>query len=675
MSALPPLASEVLRLLLLGPFQHEDDLAFHLHSRPARVAGTLHRLAEQHLIAALRPGFLGYPRRLWYLTPAGIRLLAGNPPPGELARFARAWRVDLAGLAGYIPRLPVIVTVQGMLKPALDAIHDALEATYAPRSYQEVTWYWVRDYRTTVRRAAHQYALHADGVVVYQATLDHPHAGTVPTLPVVRAVWMVLDPDVGTVVAILKRLEAFYRFRQQQERAGIAAVPPLWIVVPSAYRASLYRRAARHLERRLQVPSLPGIIQIAPPPAHGCWPLSCLRLRPPLPSGDRAWTRLDTGEESTLWACLVDPFPPTAIPPRILPFLPRTPVEGEETAMRATRRFAFAPLETRFQKARRAAGPLDTAQDLLRLARRQLAVLDLLATHPYIALDDLRTILDLSTVNALRVNYLSRLTQLDLVQLTRVPSAKLGPLNRDTSASATLCAALTERGWQLMSALYQLPKTRLSETKDAALLREHLITHGAHAMGVNRFFAWLIYAARSQRDGLHRLLWWETGDACIRRSANPATGEPISIRPDGIAEYAWGNRRVRLWLEWDMATMRLPQMAEKFRNYAAYAASQAYRDERPRTLPMVLVVVPTDHRERAISALLHTLVAQGHLAPNGPLTLRTTTFPLLAEHGPLAAIWWSQLPQALTASPRKLTFLEEVRPLPSPLPHVEALAP
>ena len=138
------------------------------------------------------------------------------------------------------------------------------------------------------------------------------------------------------------------------------------------------------------------------------------------------------------------------------------------------------------------------------------------------------------------------------------------------------------------------------------------------------------------------------------------------IRPDGIGEYAWGNRRVRLWLEWDMATMGRAQMREKFCHYAAYAWSKSYWEERPRSLPLLLIVVPTAAREAWIGEVVQELIQEGVLAPKGCLAIRTTTFALLAAHGPLALIWRPLLPRPDRAGhPPRATVLDGIRPLPA----------
>ncbi len=681
MTLLPPLgvtARAVLHLLLVGPLQHERDLAF-LLDRPARgLQRTIRKLLDQGLVGSVTPACIGQPRRLLYLTHLGMACLAGTTPPAATDWVARRWRGTVRSLAQLVLRLPTSVTIQELLPPLVQAAQAAIAQQYAPAGYQQ-QWWWVRAYHTTLRHDHTTRQVRADGVFHYESTLQQPHLTGVPDGQRVQyAIWMLLDPGVGTVAAIMPRLEGLYRFRHYLRAQGITAFPPVWIVTRSAYRASVWRRAARRIERHWNDDPLPGIIQIAPPTTTSCWPLNALAAAHPVPLETSAWTSLATGERGGLRNLFASPLPQAALPPQIRPAWPPDSASAVPTPPTPVARPRQERLEERLARAAAqlpdpTRAPVGMARTLLDLTRRQLYLLDLIAAHPLIALADLALFMECGSTHSLQVNYLHPLARAHLITTVKVPCARLTPLapSEASGVAEARCVTVTEAGWHLLSAIYQIPHTRLASTTDTAFLRTHAATHGAHAVGVYRFFAWLSLAARLQDATLHRLLWWETGAACLRRLAPlPGQSEPCIIRPDGVGEYAWGTRRVRFWLEWDMATMARSEMEQKFRHYASYAASRTYWDEQPHSLPMLLVVVPSARREAVIAEVVNDLVANHVLTPQGCLNIRSTSFALLARDGPLAAIWWSHLPQPATppalptAPPPPLPFVAGVRPLP-----------
>jgi hypothetical protein len=84
-----------------------------------------------------------------------------------------------------------------------------------------------------------------------------------------------------------------------------------------------------------------------------------------------------------------------------------------------------------------------------------------------------------------------------------------------------------------------------------------------HTAGIYSFFANLIQAAR--REPEQALCWWETGPVCERRYR---VGEQwYNLRPDALAEYRAGQKRMRFWLEWDRGTMNVRDLTIKFTSY------------------------------------------------------------------------------------------------------------
>ncbi len=102
---------------------------------------------------------------------------------------------------------------------------------------------------------------------------------------------------------------------------------------------------------------------------------------------------------------------------------------------------------------------------------------------------------------------------------------------------------------------------------------------------------------------------------------------------------------MRFWLEWDRGTMNVRDLSIKFTSYAHYVATREWARESAR-LPRLLCIAPDIAQERRIQR-----VAQARLAPTTALAVWTTTEVLLNEHGPLASIWLSGMPQGNQAAP------------------------
>ncbi|SRR6266566_7482869 len=115
----------------------------------------------------------------------------------------------------------------------------------------------------------------------------------------------------------------------------------------------------------------------------------------------------------------------------------------------------------------------------------------------------------------------------------------------------------------------------------------------------------------------YRLLWWETGAACERRYRDHDHWH--NLRPDALAEYQAGERRVRFWLEWDCGTMDSRDLADKCRTYAQYVTSSEWFKQEA-TLPLLLVVTPEPGQEKRIGR-----VATATLTDRRGLIIRTTT--------------------------------------------------
>ena len=125
----------------------------------------------------------------------------------------------------------------------------------------------------------------------------------------------------------------------------------------------------------------------------------------------------------------------------------------------------------------------------------------------------------------------------------------------------------------------------------------------------------------------------ETGAVCERRYL--VNKQWYNLRPDALADYRVGQKRMRFWLELDRGTMNARDLAVKFTSYVHYIALREWAREDTR-LPRLLCVAQERRMQR---------VAQARLASPPGLVLWTTTDVLLNEHDPLSPIWLQGMPQ------------------------------
>jgi len=92
-----------------------------------------------------------------------------------------------------------------------------------------------------------------------------------------------------------------------------------------------------------------------------------------------------------------------------------------------------------------------------------------------------------------------------------------------------------------------------------------LLRQFEHTVGVNRFFVRLIADAKVY--GAQVVRWFSASEA-TQRFAN--VGQTHWLRPDGAADVHLEGKLYRVYLEWDRGTMRLPEIREKFGQYAQY---------------------------------------------------------------------------------------------------------
>ena len=110
------------------------------------------------------------------------------------------------------------------------------------------------------------------------------------------------------------------------------------------------------------------------------------------------------------------------------------------------------------------------------------------------------------------------------------------------------------------------------------------------------------------------------------------------LRPDGAGDVHLQGKERRFYLEWDRGTVRLPELAEKLRVYAAYCADRCRAGCPDSALPRLLVVTSGPSRENAIWNVLQALSADRSSASSRVFTTLDT---LLERLGVLGQIWRS----------------------------------
>jgi hypothetical protein len=110
------------------------------------------------------------------------------------------------------------------------------------------------------------------------------------------------------------------------------------------------------------------------------------------------------------------------------------------------------------------------------------------------------------------------------------------------------------------------------------------------------------------------------------------------LRPDGALDI-WlpaQKRTQRIYLEWDMGTMRGADTDEKCWTYAAYYASLVRSNRDYLSLPLVILVVSSPGREGTVWKALERAL---HQVGDPPSRFFTSQASLTDEFGPWGKIW------------------------------------
>jgi hypothetical protein len=186
---------------------------------------------------------------------------------------------------------------------------------------------------------------------------------------------------------------------------------------------------------------------------------------------------------------------------------------------------------------------------------------------------------------------------------------------------------LTESGIRVVAVMLRKPRSQIKWMPRNAWHESNGLL--AHQLGINRFFVSLAEASLSHPGhGLHR---W-TPESYVRL-------RDAWIKHDGFGRYLHPGGAVELYLEFDRATEHRRQLQRKLYGYVV--VSQRWTEEGHDYFPNLLVVVPTDKRERhfelALADELATLEVPKKKAVDLPFFM--TSDEQLEDQGVLGRVW------------------------------------
>ncbi len=375
-----------------------------------------------------------------------------------------------------------------------------------------------------------------------------------------------------------KRVSAWYAFREGDHAWGRDDIPPVLVVCAGEAEADQWVRAVLAACDRRQTSPLPVFIAHVIPtlfesPLGPVWRRPegttrarlCERLtwRSAVPAVAGRDTALSLDEEAE------------AIPSRGLPL--------REWAVRAVETLAAA-----------GSGVERLAALALATAPGEKRALEWLGHHPLLSTEELAVALGVWEPLAARL--LERLDRYGLARFTQKAV--------EGEATPTRRHYLTSLGLKLLAARDGVPPRRYARygvvaastpKKQGGGRLQTLLRQLDHTVGVNRFFVRLI--ADGAKDGPRLIRWLSASEAAQRFTYGEVTHW---LRPDGAGDISWRGEVRRFYLEWDRGTVKLPDLMEKCRLYAAYYASLARRQVDDRSLPYVLAVTTSPLRENIL---------------------------------------------------------------------------
>jgi DNA-binding MarR family transcriptional regulator len=620
-----PLADRLLFWLLKHPCQRVSDLSFVFQVHVSTICRQLKMLVKQALIESVTSTIASphRPESLYYLTTKGIERIADLVEGVDPVTLAQMWQANENDLLHLLPRLHSSIPLQETVQRL---IADAPHLLAYPGGYPAaIRWHWQRDYIHTFERKTKQLSCRADGAVVFRRRPlqqgmqeDNTEAW--------YCLFLLVDSGFHgseDLRLIRKRLEQMLLWRESSERWPFyRAFPPLLVLTPTIHQRDLWIHCAQEAAAHLRVAPLHGACAMQDEGSP--WQFS--------------WKSLDSSGVTSLQS-LISPIVPQAIPPGLL--APK-PMKLEALAKRGKEgcKVVIGDFERRSKLLKTNETILKTTVDFallsLHLCYRHMDLLKQIYASPLIAPRELAALLRIETETQRR--YLYDLRHMNCIEMIATPRGKR--------------LILTEAGLRLIAIMAAHPLIHIAERNVSTQQWQQRgmklpLRTIEHTAGVYTFLAQL--QQQAWKNG-QEMLWWETLRSLRRYRYQ---GAWHNLMPDALFEYQAREARVEAWLEWDTGSMHGPSLTVKFEAYAQYVRSKQYRQDHL-TPPCLLLVAPQNGREQMLRHLAVSVFAKL------PLTVWTTTEPLVTSHGPLARIWKPLRPELDTEEERmRSTWVEE----------------
>ncbi|MGO8946185.1 MAG: hypothetical protein ACLQUY_00685 [Ktedonobacterales bacterium] len=287
----------------------------------------------------------------------------------------------------------------------------------------------------------------------------------------------------------------------------------------------------------------------------------------------------------------------------------------------------------------------------LRLERRQLALLALIAAQPLISHEDLASLTQMplrSLADGLRL-----LRHLGLIEAVVLPAPRTGfpgvgwqhhgpaiALAPPVSYTPLRCLRLLDLGSHLLASVYNRPVSSVP-------FHERTVQRPtSHDTGIRRFLGLLIRQTREYAsvpvsaapsamltEWGRQLVWWSSAPAVRLRF--PGEGEMVTLLPDAAGELQFRATSPektptvarlmqsiflrRFWLEWDAGTENTRDLWDKLATYQGYARSQECVAPE-RILPALLIVTPEERQEQRIVRIMTELAARQAALTKSPVS-------------------------------------------------------
>ncbi len=601
--------------LLKHPYQRIEDMALALHLPASSVYRYLQDLLQQGQIEQLRASFgLASTRSLFYLTTLGIQTVATmvNMLPANLARM---WRADETHVLTQLPRVPTLLHLQEVINSLV--VHAPQALAYPNGQAASIRWHWLAAYRHAFLAKGKATCCRVDAALVLAR---HPAGDDAPQHREYAVLFVLIDPGfVGNhdLAFLRDRLERLLRFRESAERwPQYQSFPTILVIVPTPRHLEQWQWCAREAATRLRGAGLRGAIVARSPGmvVGSAWSFAWQNLSQPGPC------RL----QELLTMMPRESVPAGLLAPKAVPAgtMRNTPMSRKGIVLGRFAQRALAPIPSPSSRAhveREAAAMLG-----IQINRRLLEIVLVLYAHPLLSADELAVLLQMERTTLMRYLY-------DLRQCWCVEK-------RATRCGTRLL--VSSRGLRLIAMVLDVSILHLCEKREDAtqpLIQRgvpHLLKRIKHTAGIYR---WMMQLHQAAQQAQQELVWWETGARCAQRYHTQGVWH--NLLPDAAFAYRAGEQQFRIWLEWDEGTMNGRDLAAKLHSYGEFVRTRLWLQESPQ-VPMLIFVVPDYHQERRVRRLAERILAQTSLV------VRTTTAPLVAEYGPLEAIWLPVLPQS-----------------------------